>query len=85
MRIVLDAMGGDHAPEYPVTAALAAIETPEEPFEIVLTGDERRISRCLEGRRYPQDRLRIQHAPQVIEMHDAPSTALRRKRDSSIA
>ncbi len=85
MRIVLDAMGGDHAPEYPVTAALATIETSEEPFEIVLTGDERRISRCLEGRAYPQDRLRIQHAPQVIEMHDAPSTSLRRKRDSSIA
>jgi glycerol-3-phosphate acyltransferase PlsX len=85
MRIVLDAMGGDHAPEYPVAAALAAVEECEEPLEIVLTGDERRISPCFDGRRSPRDRLRIQHAPQVIEMHDAPSAALRRKRDSSIA
>lgn len=85
MRIVLDAMGGDHAPQYPVAAALAAVEESEELLEIVLTGDERRISQCLEGQHHPGDRLRIQHAPQVIEMHDAPSAALRRKRDSSIA
>jgi len=40
-------MGGDHAPERPVDGALAALGGPERDFEVVLVGDEPRLSPLL--------------------------------------
>lgn len=84
MRIAVDAMGGDRAPEVPVAGALSALHELSGDFEVVLVGQRERIEPCLSGRDVPERRLRVHHASQVVDMGDAPSTALRRKRDSSV-
>lgn len=84
MRIALDAMGGDHAPQVTVEGAVETIkEYPD--IEIILVGDSSRIESELKRiKRYPQERLFIKHASEVISMDESPSYAIRRKKDSSI-
>lgn len=82
MKIALDAMGGDFAPEMTIAGALEAVT--EYDLEVVLVGDKQRISEALRDKRYPSDKISIFHAAEVVEMHESPSTALRKKRDSSI-
>ena len=85
MRIALDAMGTDDAPTSEVAGAIDALARGGEDVEIVLVGDEERIARELESHDgYPEDRLRIHHAPERIRPEDAPALAVRRKPDSSI-
>jgi glycerol-3-phosphate acyltransferase PlsX len=83
MRIAVDAMGGDHAPDRPVAGALAALGEPERDFEIVLVGDESRLTPLL-SRRF-SERVSVLHAPEAIGMEESPASALRRKKSSSIA
>lgn len=82
MRIAVDAMGGDYAPEAIVEGAVQAAE--EYGLTIVLVGQEDLVKKELE--KYDTSRLDIivKHASEVVEMHDLPSVALRRKRDSSM-
>ncbi len=83
MRIALDAMGGDHAPRAIVEGAIhAARDFGVEP---VLVGVPARIE--AELRRVGAGALPVEivEAPEVIEMHEHPAMALRRKRRSSIA
>ncbi len=84
MRIAVDAMGGDRAPEVPVAGALSALHELRGDFEIVLVGHRERIEPYLAARGTPEGRLRIHHASQVVDMDEGPSSALRRKKDSSI-
>lgn len=81
MRIAVDAMGGDHAPEHPVAGAVLAAR--ELGADVVLVGQEDRIQEVL--RRHPAaPDISIVHADEVIGMDESPATALRRKRNSSI-
>lgn len=83
MRIALDAMGGDHAPEAIVEGAiLAAQEQPAR--EIILVGDSARITALLNRHRKKFPNISIHHASQVIEMSESPLLGLRQKKDSSI-
>lgn len=82
MKIVLDAMGGDNAPAVEVEGAVQAVE--EFGHELILVGDETRIRKELEKYSYPQDKILLKHASEVIEMHDPAAISVRRKRDSSI-
>lgn len=84
MRIGVDAMGGDHAPEEIVRGAVSGLEwlTPED--RLVLVGREE-VVRALVGAAASDPRLEILHAPDVIEMDDSPVVAIRQKRNSSIA
>ncbi len=83
MRISLDAMGGDHAPRTTVEGAVeTVIETDD--IEIILVGDSDRIRAELKGKRYPEGKLTVLHASEQVEMDDDISTAIRRKKDSSI-
>lgn len=78
-------MGGDFAPERPVLAALEALKLYPSITELYLVGPEDVILAELKKHgREPDDRLRIHHCTQVIEMGEKPVTAVRRKRDSSI-
>ena len=83
MKIVVDAMGGDHAPEAAVEGAVMAAR--EYETEIILTGLSDQIHSIL-NRLDPDHHLSIQvvHADEVVEMHDSPSKALRSKRKSSM-
>ena len=83
MKIVVDAMGGDHAPEASVEGAVMAAR--EYETEIILTGLSGQIHSIL-NRLDPDHHLSIQvvHADEVVEMHDSPSKVLRSKRKSSM-
>ncbi len=82
MRIALDAMGGDHAPEAIVEGAIRAAAGQSE-LEIVLVGNRARIEQALGGGHLPG--LDIYHCSHVVGMDESPVGALRRKPDSSIA
>ncbi len=83
MKIVVDAMGGDNAPQVNVQGAIAALRAYPD-LEICLIGQEEAIRPCLGDYQDIASRLEIAHAPEVIGMHDAPVLAIRRKVDSSI-
>lgn len=83
--IALDTMGGDHAPREIVRGALRAIEKGiiTAP-ELILVGDRDRVAAELKEAGGATVNLQIVHAPDVIEMDEAPLEALRRKRGASI-
>jgi len=80
MRIALDAMGGDNAPQATVRGAIEAIKT--FGLEVILVGDKDRIHGEL-GSGYLKG-ITIRHAAEVVGMNESPAMALRRKKDSSI-
>ena len=82
MKIVVDAMGGDHAPGVVVAGSLAAVK--EYDCEIILVGDQPKIQALLKKAKYTGNQISIQHTTEVIEMCEPAATSVRRKRDSSI-
>lgn len=82
MRIALDAMGGDYAPDVTIAGAIEAVTEAE--LEVILVGDRQRIQATLSGKRYPQERISIVHASEVVGMDESPAVALRKKKDSSV-
>jgi len=82
--IALDAMGGDFGPEVVIPAA-AKILSKRNQLNIILVGDEERLRACAKSHNIRLDgRLSIQHASEVVEMHDEPALAMRKKKDSSM-
>src|ERR1051326_129043 len=84
MRIALDAMGGDHAPQPIVAGAVEAV-TSDPDLEVVLVGDQAQIEPCLATAQTQAARLPIFHCTQVITMEETPVVALRKKPDNSIS
>lgn len=88
MIILLDAMGGDNAPDANIKGAVNAINHIEA--EILLIGNEQIINekvKELYGKDKIEDispRLRIYHTTETIEMEDIPTQAIKRKKDSSM-
>jgi glycerol-3-phosphate acyltransferase PlsX len=82
MKIAVDAMGGDFAPQTIVEGAVWA--SKRHGVKVVLVGDEDKVSKELS--KYPTSKLPIyiQHAPHVVAMHDSPSVVVRRMKDTSI-
>lgn len=83
MRIALDAMGGDHAPKETVRGALRAIAADDD-IQVLLVGREDDIRAELTGESAESDRISVVHASDVVDCHESPVDALRRKKDSSI-
>ncbi|MBM3255089.1 MAG: phosphate acyltransferase PlsX [Candidatus Omnitrophica bacterium] len=83
MKIIVDAMGGDHAPEVVIEGAIAAIREYANT-EVVLVGDEARIKSLLVKAGYCADKISVYHASEVIEMSESPANSVRKKRDSSV-
>jgi glycerol-3-phosphate acyltransferase PlsX len=83
MKIAVDAMGGDHAPEVTVDGALAALR--EFGLSTILVGKTTPIEALLKKRNgvVPPE-IEIVEAPDVIEMHEAATAPIRQKRNSSI-
>jgi len=84
MRIAVDAMGGDHAPDAIVKGAIEALAIIDDADEIILVGDETVIKDILHERGVKDPRLTILHAPTEIAMHESPVEAVRAKPDSSL-
>lgn len=83
MKIGIDMMGGDFAPLEAVKGIQQYLE--EGKAEIVMIGDEDKIGAALSGFSIPAGKYSIVHAPQVIDMHEHPTRALKEKQRSSIA
>ena len=82
MKIIVDAMGGDYAPDFVVQGTIAAVK--EYNAEVILVGQEDKIKALLKKYRYSGENITIHHAPDVIEMGESAATSVRRKRNSSI-
>ena len=84
MKIIVDAMGGDNAPQAPVMGAIQAQK--EYGVDIVLVGRGEEILKVLEenGMKELPAGVEIAHASEVVEMCDNPATAFREKKDSSL-
>ncbi|HKM28560.1 MAG TPA: phosphate acyltransferase PlsX [Anaerovoracaceae bacterium] len=82
MRIILDGMGGDHAPEEVVKGAVLASE--EINHQITIIGREDEINKQLKKYKYNQDKITVVNADEVITNDDAPVRAVRTKKQSSI-
>ncbi|HUI46191.1 MAG TPA: phosphate acyltransferase PlsX [Nitrospirota bacterium] len=83
MKIAIDAMGGDNAPQAVVAGAVQAVQ--ESGIGIILVGIEQLIRQELD--KHPSALalpLEIRNATEVVDMHDSPATVFRRKKDSSI-
>ncbi len=85
MRIALDAMGGDYAPDEIIKGAVEACELLDKDDELILVGVKDSIESQLESLKADAAQLRIVHAPDVIGMDESPIESLRKKRKSSIA
>ncbi|WFB37451.1 phosphate acyltransferase PlsX [Kiritimatiellota bacterium B12222] len=86
MRIAVDAMGGDFAPDEIVPGCVEAVRTYPSVEKVILVGDESRIRSQLRAcGALEEERLEIFHASEEIGMGEAPAMALRRKKDSSIS
>ncbi len=85
MKIAVDSMGGDHAPENVIGGVKMALEEYSDIGRIYLTGDETRVKAELDAQHVPSERIEIVHTTQVVEMGESPAKAVRRKKDSSIS
>ncbi len=85
MKIAVDAMGGDHAPAAIVEGAVQALRDYPDIEEMILVGDEARVRAEFARHNHADRRVSFHHASQVVDMSDAASEAVRRKKDSSIS
>lgn len=82
MKIIVDAMGGDYAPEVVIEGAIAAVK--EYDTQVVLVGDEEKIRVLLKKSRYQGDKIQIHPSQEIIEMSESAAQSVRKKRNSSI-
>ena len=84
MKIILDAMGGDHAPVAPVMGAVDAAK--DFGAQITLIGRQEQIMAALKenGIQELPEGISIVHAEEVVDMHDDPAGVVRKKKDSSM-
>ena len=84
MKIIVDAMGGDNAPQAPVMGAIQA--NKEYGVDIILVGRAAEVLRAVEacGEKTLPSGVEIRDASEVVEIADDPATAFKVKKDSSL-
>ena len=85
MKVALDAMGGDHAPQACVAGAVLALREFPHLERLFLVGDEGQIRAELDKHGCRDPRVEIVHTTQVVEMCESAVDGFRRKKDSSIS
>ena len=83
MRIIVDVMGGDHAPQETVKGVIQAYREYNASF--ILVGDRNEIERIAAEQDFDIRRMDIVHTDTVIDMEDDPLCVVRSKQDSSMA
>ena len=83
MKIIVDAMGGDNAPEQIALGAIDAL-CEDKQLEVTLVGDTDAICKVLAGKKYDDNRLEIIDAKDVITNDDSPTMAIKTKKESSL-
>ncbi len=76
-------MGGDYIPENPILGTIEALKE-DSSLDLYLIGDEKGISNYLKQKNLDFNHSKIIHASEVIDMHDSPTNAIKKKKDSSI-
>ncbi len=84
MRLGVDAMGGDYAPEAAVLGAIEACSAVSKDTTIVLFGNERQIREIIQRENCVLPNIEIVHTTEVIAMNDNPTSSFSAKSDSSI-
>ena len=84
MKIILDAMGGDNAPQAPVLGAVAAAKDFGANITLVGKGDEILSVLRNAGIEDLPEGLEISHADDVVDMHDDPATVIHKRKNSSM-
>ena len=84
MRIGLDIMGGDYAPQFPLEGVALAINDLPSDAIIVMFGDAEAISSFAAAHNFKRERYEIVGTTQVIDMGESPTKAMSSKPDSSI-
>ncbi len=83
MRIIVDCMSGDNAPEAIVKGA--ATGAAEHGVEVLLVGDEHKIRKILRENKLPDERVSIYHTPDApVTMDDEPGCVMKEKKDASM-
>ena len=85
MRIAIDAMGGDYAPEETVMGAMMAAREYDKDTQLILIGDKNAINGILSQVKTDYPEFEIVDAPDIIEMNDSPTKVLKTKPNSSVA
>lgn len=84
MKIIVDAMGGDNAPDEIIKGCALALGEFDID-EIILLGDEKTVQNSFEKNNVPLDKFRIVHCSEVIDNCDEAKTVLKGKPDSSMS
>ena len=84
MKIILDAMGGDHAPEAPVLGAIEAAKAFGAEITLVGRGEEILAVLKKHGIETLPAGLEIAHADDVVDMHDDPGKVIHKRKNSSM-
>lgn len=85
MKLGLDILGGDYAPNNCLDGAIMALESLPSTVRIVLIGDSEQAKKYLKDKNVAEEKFDFVHAPDVIEMGEHPTKALAQKPNSSIA
>jgi glycerol-3-phosphate acyltransferase PlsX len=85
MRIVVDVMGGDHGCQVVIEGVKRALEADRKITALFLVGKQEEIQVALQAAGLTDERVQVVHATEVMTMEDKPTTALRKKKDSSMA
>ncbi len=83
MIILVDAMGGDNAPNEIVKGCIDAVNE-KQGFDILLIGEGSTIESILKQYKYSGERIKIQNATEIITNEDIPTKAIKSKKDSSM-
>ncbi|MDB6112402.1 MAG: Phosphate acyltransferase [Pedosphaera sp.] len=85
MRIVVDVMGGDHGCQVVIEGVKRALEADRKITALFLVGKQEEIQAALRTTELTDERVQVVHATEVMTMEDKPTTAIRKKKDSSMA
>lgn len=83
VKVAVDAMGGDYAPDEIVAGCVDAVKA-DQKIQVILVGQEKRIKAQLARYSYPAGQIQVVHAAEVIATEEPPVNAIRKKKDSSI-
>jgi glycerol-3-phosphate acyltransferase PlsX len=83
IKVAVDAMGGDHAPEVVVAGVIDAIKSFD--VSVALVGQEPVVRQELSRYRFDPSRIEVVHASEVVGMEESPAAAVRKKKNSSIS
>lgn len=83
LKILVDAMGGDNAPNAIVNGSIDAVKV-QDGFNLSLIGDSEQINKILEARNFKSPRIEVIHAKEVITNEDIPTRAIKSKKNSSM-